>query len=89
MLRMVSVTVGYRPLEHFVPGPGDVYPRKQIDVSYKALLYDSSTLIAVFDHVVSHPGYPSFRMELKKGMELMAEDLNARVVRFMLGQKDE
>ncbi|HMN04125.1 MAG TPA: hypothetical protein PKD45_00205 [Flavobacteriales bacterium] len=93
MLRVVSVAVDYRPVEHYQHRRSDGSSSTQqvflVDVAYKALLYNADTLIAVFDNVVSHTELNTFRKNLKRGMELMAEDLNAKVVRFMLGQKDE
>lgn len=93
VLRMVSMEIDYRPMEHYqhrwMDGTSSNYREFSIDVAYKALLYDADTLMATFDNVVSQPEVSTIQMDLKKAVERMAEDLNAKVIRFLLGQKAE
>lgn len=103
-LHLLSLRSDYRPLGYYKhteykESPFSFGPRMSstttshapysINTEYRASLYMSDSLIATFDNVLESPGIWDMQTNLKKGMERMAEDLNARVVRFVLGQKEE
>lgn len=104
-LHLLLLTANYQPMGYYAhteyrESPFSFGPRMSrtttthnnpysISTAYRAALYRSDSLIATFDNVLDSPGIWTMEENLKKAMERMAEDLNTKVVRFMLGQKDE
>lgn len=65
------------------------YRPYSIDTEYKAVLYRSDNIVAVFESVSNSPGVWDMPTNLKKAMERMAEHLNTDVVQFLLKPKNE
>lgn len=104
-LRLLLLSVNYRPLGYyshtenrqspFSFGPQTnsgsttkIHPYS-LETEYKAVLYESSTLVATFGRVVDSPGVWDMQMNLKKAIERMAEHLNTDVVEFLLKREQE
>ncbi|MCC6541297.1 MAG: hypothetical protein IT225_03670 [Flavobacteriales bacterium] len=101
-LRVIVLSSNYYPMGYYANteykdnplsfGPRTTHSTTEyrpysIDTQYKALLYSSDSLVAVFEGVVNSPGLWDMPMNLKKAMERVAEHLNTEVVQFFLKQK--
>ncbi len=93
-LQVVSLTANYRPLtleeQKARETASGVYRSYSIDLTYKALFFNADSLVATFTDVLNtRSPKGDRRADLKTAMEHMAEELNAKVVRFLLRQPDE
>lgn len=103
-IRVILLSSNYNPAGYFAnteykDNPLSFGPRTtrstteyrpySIDTQYKALLYSSDSLVAVFEGIVNSPGLWDMATNLKKSIERMAEQLNTDMVQYLLKRRNE